>query len=188
MRIAILGGRFDPPHLGHYWIAKQVLDYGPEIDRVLLVPAHQHQWKPIIASGKDRLNMLSSFVEKNIEVSDGELQRKGISYTVQTVKEVKEQTNAEIYWIVGADILPELPRWERTGELINLATFLVFPRDPYTLPPELPPGFSIVMHKDLVTTNLSSTLIRDRIQQGKSIRGFVHGEIKKYIEEKGLYK
>lgn len=188
MSVALLGGRFDPPHIGHYWVAKQVLDYMPEIKKVILIPAYQHQWKPIVASTEDRMEMLKGFATESISISDLELRRGGVSYTIETIEEIKRETKGAIYWIVGADILPELPRWEKAEALTKLATFLVFPRDPYILPPELPPGFAILSHKDLVTTNLSSTLIRDRIEKKKSIHGFVPNVVEEYIREKGLYK
>src|ERR1035437_5738328 len=107
MKIAILGGRFDPPHIGHFLVAKQVLDFRKDIDKVLLVPVFKHQWKPIIANSQDRIEMLKFFVEPGIEISDVEIKRKGISYSIDTIKAIKEETNAEIFWVVGSDILPE---------------------------------------------------------------------------------
>lgn len=187
MSVALLGGRFDPPHLGHCWVAKQVLDYMPEIKKVILIPAYQHQWKPIVASAADRMGMLKGLETESISISDLELRRGGVSYTIETIEEIKRETKSMIYWIVGADILSELPRWEKAEALTKLATFLVFPRDPYALPPALPPGFATISNKDLVTTNLSSTLIRHRIGQGKSIQGFVPEMVEGYIKEKGLY-
>lgn len=188
MTIAILGGRFDPPHWGHLWVAQQVLDFGPAIDEVWLIPAAQHQWKPTIASARDRLRMVSFLEAERIRTSDIELKRGGISYSVDTVKDIKERQHHQIYWIVGSDILPEFPRWEKTAELTRLATFLVFPRDPYTLPSVLPAGFQAIKSPDLLTSNLSSTIIRQRLGEGKSIHGLVPEWVEEYITKRGLYK
>ena len=188
MNIAILGGRFDPPHFGHYWVARQVLDYHPEIDELWFMPARKHQWKPIIASGEERMAMLRAFEDKRMKISDIELKREGVSYTIDTIREIKERFNHTIYWIVGADIVKEFSTWEKAEELTTLAKFLVFPRNPYDLPKDLPAGFELVTQELLMTTNLSSTLIRDRLVRGWSIGGFVPGIVGEYIRTKGLYR
>ncbi|MBI4097152.1 MAG: nicotinate (nicotinamide) nucleotide adenylyltransferase [Candidatus Levybacteria bacterium] len=189
MSLAVLGGCFDPPHVGHLWVVKQVLEFCPDIDRLLLMPAAKHQWKPIIASVTDRMQMLQAFTtEKKVIISDLELKRGGVSYSVETIKELKHETKDNIYWIVGSDILSEFSRWEKTETLTELATFLVFPRDPFSLPAKLPSGFEAIRDKELITTNLSSTLIRQRIKQGKSISGFVPEKVEEYIKGKGLYR
>lgn len=188
MTIAILGGRFDPPHVGHSWVIEQVLNTRPDIDQVWVVPAHQHQWKATYASSHDRLAMTRFLAHERIRVSDMEIARGGISYSVDTVKAIKKKFNYTIYWIVGADIVTEFARWEKAQELSKVVTFLVFPRDPYQLPPTLPPGFVLLSNPDLVVSNLSSTTIRKWIGEGKSIHGFVPDGVEKYIKEHELYK
>lgn len=188
MKIAILGGSFDPPHLGHYLVIKQILEIREDIDKILLVPAFQHQWKPIQASPKDRLAMLRSLVNEKVEISDIELKRQGISYTVDTVREVKNKTKADIFWIVGSDILSEFHRWEKTEELLNLATFLVFPRDPHLMSEIIPAGFEVIRDKNLITTNVSSTAIRQGVNEGKSISYLVPKEVEEYIIKHNLYQ
>lgn len=188
MKIGILGGSFDPPHMGHYFVIKQVLELREDIDKILLVPAFQHQWKPIQASPKDRLAMLRALVNEKTEISDIELKRQGVSYTVDTIREVKNKTKADIFWIVGSDILSEFHRWEKTEELLNLATFLVFPRDPHHLPEKIPAGFEVIQNKDLITTSISSTAIRQRVKEGKAISYLVPKEVEKYIIKYKLYQ
>lgn len=188
MNIAVLGGSFDPPHIGHYFVIQQILELRPEIDKVLLVPAYQHQWKPAFATTEARRSMLKYFVDNRVEISDVEIQRKGISYTIDTIKQLKAQTGAKLYWIVGSDIISEFERWKNKDELIKEAHFLVFPRDPYHLPKKLPQGFECVQDKYLITTNISSTTIRQRIKTGKSIKGLVPKEVEKYIIRHKLYK
>ncbi|OGH20283.1 MAG: nicotinate (nicotinamide) nucleotide adenylyltransferase [Candidatus Levybacteria bacterium RIFCSPHIGHO2_02_FULL_37_13] len=187
MVIGILGGSFDPPHIGHYFVIQQILELRKEIDKILLVPAYQHQWKPAFASVEDRKNMLQHFTGNRVEISDIETQRKGISYTIDTIKQLKTQTEAELYWIVGSDIVYEFERWEKKDELIKEARFLVFPRDPYHLPKKLPFGFECVQDKNLITTNISSTIVRQRVKEKKDISYLVPEKVEKYIIEHGLY-
>lgn len=187
MKIAILGGRFDPPHIGHYLVAKQILTLRKDIDKVLFVPAFQHQWKPIVANPNHRIKMLQSFLEPGMEISDVEIRRGGISYSIDTVKAIKKQTNAEIFWIVGSDILPEFHRWKKVDDLLKLATFLVFPRDPHTLPEVIPQGFEVISSPKLLTANFSSTMIREKIKNGESIKYLVPEGVDEYIRKHKLY-
>lgn len=186
-KVAIFGGRFDPPHLGHYWVARQILDFHKEIGKVILVPAFKHQWKGVTGSPEDRLAMLTSFVGDGIEISDVEYQRKGVSYSIDTIKGIKRKTNAEVFWVVGSDILLEFDRWEKAEELVREAKFLVFPRDPYHLPKKIPSGFEVLSDKGLITSNLSSTVIKQRRKAGLSLKGFVTPEVEDYIKRKKLY-
>ncbi len=188
MTIAVLGGRFDPPHWGHFWIAQQVLDARPDIDEVWMIPAFQHQWKACAASASDRLHMTALLQTSRVKVSDLEVKRGGISYSVDTVKQILSLGNHTVYWIVGSDVVSEFAQWEKKEELAKLTTFIVFPRDPYRLPPVLPPGFEAIHSPSLVTTNLSSTFIRNRIKKGESVRGFVSEGVEKYIIKKKLYQ
>ena len=95
MKIGILGGSFDPPHIGHYLVVRQILDYRTDIDKILLMPAFQHQWKPQFTTLNERTQMLKSLIQERTEISDIELKRKGVSYTIDTIKEVKKQ-NAKL--------------------------------------------------------------------------------------------
>lgn len=187
VKIALLGGSFDPPHIGHYLVLRQILDFRPDIDKILLVPAYQHQWKPSFVKVHDRLNMTKFLLQEKTEISEIEIQRKGISYTIDTVREIKKQTQGEIYWIVGSDIVAEFHKWEKTNELLSITKFLVFPRDPYHLPEKLPFGFELIQHENLITTNISSTAVRKRIKDGKSITCLVPAKVEKYIRENELY-
>ncbi len=187
MRIAVLGGRFDPIHVGHLLIARQVLEFDPNIDKVVFVPAYEHHWKPIQASPEHRTEMIKSVLEERMEVSDIEIKRKGVSYSIDTIKALKEETNAEIFWVVGSDIVREFDRWKNTEELVKEATFLVFPRDPYKLPENLPLGFKLVESSTLQVANFSSTVIRARIKTGKTIKYLVPEKVERYIKENNLY-
>ncbi|MDP3988492.1 MAG: nicotinate (nicotinamide) nucleotide adenylyltransferase [Candidatus Levybacteria bacterium] len=188
MKIGILGGSFDPPHTGQYFVLQQILELRKDINKILIIPAFRHQWKKFEASTKDRLAMTKFLLQNKTEISEIEIKRRGISYAIDTIKEIKKETGAQIFWIVGSDIIPEFHRWEKSEELASFAKFLVFPRDPYHLPTKLPKGFELITGKNLVTTNISSTIIRRRIKEGKSIEYLVPKEVEEYIRENNLYK
>lgn len=188
MKIAILGGRFDPPHIGHFLIARQTLEFYTYIDKVIFIPAYKHAWSPIIAKAEDRISMLQSSLQSRMEVSDIEVRRKKISYTIDTVNAIGKITGADIYWIVGADILQEFHRWKNHEELVKIVKFIVFPRDPHFLPKKVPQGFEVMKSPKLLTTNFSSSLIRQRVKQGKSIKYLVPEEVENFIKENKLYE
>lgn len=186
MAIAVLGGSFDPPHIGHFWIAHQILEIRKDIEKIILIPVYKHQWKPIIASPEDRLKMLQYFVDVNIEVSDIEIKRKGISYTKDTLQDLKKNYE-KIYWIVGSDIITEYEKWDKKEELLDLTTFLVFPRDPFLMSEVLPHGFEPLIAPSLIASNISSTKIKERLKKGLSIENFVTLEVNSFIIKKKLY-
>ncbi len=187
MKIAVLGGSFDPPHIGHYLLVKQIAEIRQDIDKILLMPAYKHQWKPIQASAKDRLVMLECLAEERIKISDMEIRKKSGKYTIDTIRNLKGQIDADIYWIVGSDILSEWERWDKKEGLPDLAKFLVFPRESFKMPEKLPDGFEAVGGSDFITTNISSTIIRQRVKTGKSIKYLVPEEVEEYIRKKSLY-
>ena len=133
------------------------------------------------------MEMLKFFLQPRVEISDIEIKRRGISYSVDTIKEVKSQTGAEIFWVCGSDILPEFRRWAKADELLKLATFLIVPRDPHAIPSKIPEGFEVLSSPTLITTDFSSTKIRERVKQGKSIHGLVPEKVEMYIKEHKLY-
>ncbi|MBI4078921.1 MAG: nicotinate (nicotinamide) nucleotide adenylyltransferase [Candidatus Levybacteria bacterium] len=189
MSIAVLGGSFDPPHIGHYFVIEQIREIRKNINQILLMPAYEHQWKPIQASAEHRFNMLHYLESEKVTISDMEMQRRGGKYTIDTLLELKRlQPNDTFYFIVGSDILSEWERWEKTEQLLSLATFLVFPRDPHRLPETIPQGFEVVADKNLITTNISSTIIRERVKKGKSITHLVPIGVEQYIMEHNLYR
>jgi nicotinate-nucleotide adenylyltransferase len=187
MKIAVLGGRFDPPHFAHLDIAKEVLNLKPEIEKLIYMPVFQHNWTPSEASSSDRLDMLRILVGNNFEISDLEISRKGKSYTIDTIQEIRSSDpKLEISWIVGSDVLPMFNKWKDHEKLLELATFLVYPRPGYPIPENLQSGFEILKTNKLY--DLSSTKVRKLIKEGKSINGLVPKEIEEYIKQHKLYE
>lgn len=188
MNIAILGGRFDPPHNGHLWVGRQVLERGPDISEVWFMPTHIHPWKSSEAESRDRLFMLKSFEDEKIKVSSLEIEKGGTSYTIETVDLLKQANpNDSFYWIVGSDVISDFSKWRSAQKLAIKIPFLVFPRSGYPVK-FLPVGMKLINGEGLVQTNLSSTHIRDRIKKNLSIKGFVSADVEDFIKKKNLYK
>src|SRR3972149_8393773 len=170
MKIAILGGSFDPPHTGHLKIAEEVLKKRPDIDKFLFIPVYKHPWTEVIASSKARIAILRAILQDKTDVSDIEIKNKTVR-TIDSLKILKNELGADLYWIVGSDILQELHRWKNPEKLTHFATFLVFPRPGFPMPEKLPTGFEKLDSEKIF--DISSTEIRKRLKEGKSIAGLV---------------
>ncbi len=185
MKIAVLGGRFDPPHLGHLKTAEEVLKKRPDIEKLIFMPVYKHPWTEVIASSEDRIAMLRSILPDKTDVSDIEIKNKTVR-TIDSLKILKNELGADLYWIVGSDILSELHRWKDPEKLTQFATFLVFPRPGFPMPEKLPTGFEKLDSEKIF--NISSTEIRKRLKEGKSIAGLVPPQVEEYIIKHKLYE
>lgn len=134
MRLGILGGTFNPFHLGHLRSAAEVREQ-LDLDRVLFVPASRppHKSDPDLASFTHRHNMVRLAVWDNpaFEASDVEDRRPGASYTIDTLKVLRERYGPELYFMVGLDAFLEIDTWHRAPELFDAAHFAVFSRPEY---------------------------------------------------------
>ncbi len=185
MRIGLLGGVFNPPHIGHLLIAQQVLDFA-DIDEVWFLPSYgQHPSKPGVAPVEHRLAMTNMLKMPKTRVSTIEIDHKLDGKTIHLVPHLpKEHT---FTFIMGADWLPSFQVWEKWQELIKLMPFLVFPRNGHSNEP-LYENMRPLAHPLLMTSNISSTKIRERVKLGLSIDQFVPKGVGEYIKEHGLYK
>lgn len=206
MRIGIFGGSFDPVHLGHVKLAKEVIESGCA-DRVVFIPAAKQPFKldRKMADGKDRLNMVRLAIEgeDNLEASSYELDRAGeISYTVNTLNAMQEfyGQDTEIALIQGADTFLQIHKWTRAEEILKKFIIIVGVRPGYKedevaaqeefLKNEY--GARII-HVDNPCVNISSTEIRDEILAEQSVIScdgcinMIPEKVKEYIIEKGLY-
>ncbi len=186
MNVAILGGRFDPPHIWHYWIAAQILECVKHIDQVWLMPDHSNAFKQIIASPSDRLDMLHYLEAGRIRVSTIALARENVTYTIELVSGLVRDQYNKYFWVVGSDVTSEFSRWRDYQKLSKIIDFLVFPRKDYPVK-NLPSGFKKI-EGNLLLSNVSSTLIRERVKNGLSIKGLVFPEVEEIIRTRNLYK
>lgn len=186
MNIAILGGRFDPPHIWHFWIAQQVLENVAGMDQVWFMPDYSNAFKPIIAQATDRVEMLHFLETGRVKLSTIALAKETTTYTVDIVQTLIKDPYNRYFWIVGSDTTAEFIRWRDYQKLARLIQFLVFPRKDYPIK-NLPSGFQRV-EGDLLLSNISSSLIRDRVKKNLPITGLVFPEVEEYIKKRNLYK
>jgi len=200
-RVALYGGSFDPIHHGHL-IASRGIAEQLHLSKVVLIPALQppHKTNRTISEPQHRLAMARLAVEGDplFEVSDIELHRPGPSYTIDTVMAFRQALGpaVDLFWIIGADSLPELPTWRRIAELVQLAKIVTAARPGWTPPPREtlaatggPAAAQMLLNHCCPTPriDISSSDIRDRVRSGRSIRYLVPSEVASYIQSQRLY-
>lgn len=191
-RIGLLGGTFDPPHVGHLVVARDVLE-ALGLDEVRLVVAARPPHKPgADAPAEARARMVEACLaearEPGLVASRVELEREGPSYTVDTLRALRErEAGVEITLILGADQAPDFGSWKEPREIAELARLVVVARAGES-PAEIDPGLDVDWETLEVTRlDVSSTGIRRRLREGRSVRWLVPGPALEIIEEEGLY-
>ena len=197
MRIAMLGGTFDPIHYGHMALGKSFADC-LGLDRVLIIPTKLPPHKdPSATSGEQRLEMCrlaAETMDERFEASDIELRFEGKSYSYNTVCKLLEMyPQSKLHLLVGIDMFMTLQTWYRFDELKELVTFCAVPRGEVTAQEIMEQGerlvamgCSVILHP-MEQVPLSSTMIRERMAKGESISEMVPPEVERYIKENGLY-
>jgi len=192
VKIGFLGGSFDPVHFGHLLAAQDAFEQC-KLDRLILVPAAQAPLKPndMKSSAGDRLAMLRAAVEwdKRFEISDLELNRGGVSYTIDSARHFRARyPTDELYWIIGGDQLPKLHLWKDIAELAGLVEFIFLerPGHPGKAVPDVP-GLRL-RRADGHLLAISSTELRERVKRDLSLDYFVPHKAIVYIREHRLYR
>ena len=200
-RIGVLGGTFNPIHIGHLIMAEEVCKHH-HLSRVIFIPAYipPHKYVNNLADAIHRYQMVKAAVNENdkFEISDLEIRREGKSYTIDTVQEILHDygQDCEVFLIIGADSLNELELWKNIKKLSQLCHFVIVNR----------PGFStdatprlaeLIGNKnisdieklriEIEPVGISSTEIRKRLKDGVEIKGLVPDCVEAYIKEHGLY-
>ena len=193
-RIGILGGTFDPPHNGHVAAARAALD-ALRLDRLLLVVANdpwQKSGQRDISDAADRLALTAALAAEvpGAEISRLEVERGGPSYSVDTAEAVRAEAagrgrRAELFLVVGADLVGEIETWHRAGDLKDLVTLAVVSR-PTSPAPAVPPGWRVVRLEG-PQVSVSSSEVRDRIAAGDPVEGLVPEGVIRCIRRRGLY-
>ncbi len=204
MKIAILGGNFDPPHLGHYLIALQVKEF-LQMDQTWLMPlyhntAHDTSFHKPLSDVEHRMNMAKVLENEFIKVSDFEIQHNPTSYTIDTLQQLEMLYPTDtFYWITGSDKLKSFQKYHQWEELLKMYNHIFFPREHMLWHLEekvkeglhlqtIPKNIIILGNKDLVLTNVSSSIIRQRVKNSLSIHYLVPQAIEDYIKEHKLYE
>lgn len=188
MKIGILGGTFNPIHIGHLILAEEVREK-LKLDRIIFVPAYlpPHKDNSDIASADARLMMVKLAIKGNkyLSVSDIEIKRNGRSYTIDTLKEFKKiYSKDELYFVIGSDLLKYLDDWKDLDEIIKMVRFIVATRPGYPLE-KIPSHISTI---PIRAVDISGFEIRKAIKENKSFRYLVSEPVLKYIYKKRLYR
>ncbi len=192
MKIGFLGGSFDPVHFGHLIAAQDVYEQY-KLDRLFLVPAAQAPLKPndVQSTPEDRWRMLQAACEwdRRLEISDYELRKGGMSYTIDSVRHFRAKfPHDELLWIIGGDQLPLLHQWKEIGALATMIDFIFLerPKHPSKPHPEIP---GLQLHRcDGHLIEISSSELRQRVRAGLSLHYFCPQKVIAYIEDKKLYR
>ncbi|NQX45596.1 nicotinate-nucleotide adenylyltransferase [Paenibacillus tritici] len=192
MKVGIMGGTFDPLHIGHMMAAETAREsYG--LQEVWFMPSHIPPHKHEAgATGEERLAMVEEAVKDHpsFGILDWEVVRGGVSYTLETVISLQEEyPQHEFFFIVGADMVQYLPKWQGIEELVKRLTFIGVGRPGTPLDLELLPAFIAgrVQLADMPLVDISSTMLRARAAEGKSIRYMVPDAVYEYVQRSGLY-
>jgi len=185
MKVAILGGSFNPIHNGHIAIAKKVISE-KLADEVWIMPCKNHSFDKILENSSNRKEMIKLAINNlpKIKICEFELKQEGKNYTSETLNELKKQYSHDFYLIIGADILQEITGWHNYPELSRKTKFLVFKRENYPL---INPGINIISIIDLEEMHISSTKVRELIKQKKDIYNLVPKAVEEYICSNNLY-
>ena len=191
MRLGIFGGSFDPPHVGHLLAAHDAVER-LALDRLVVVPAAIQPLKrgdAAPAAARLEMTRLTFAGDSRYEVSSLELDRGGVSFTVDTLEEVaRRHPAAERFLLLGADVLSSFAQWRQPDRVLALAQPVILARAgaPVTLPEGL--DAARLLSLDTRRIDVSSTEIRERVRGGRSIRGFVTDAVAALIERDRLYR
>jgi nicotinate-nucleotide adenylyltransferase len=190
MKVGLLGGTFDPVHLGHLRVAAAAAAE-LALDRVLLAPVGKPPHRPApAASPFDRYAMvaLATAGQPRLQPSDVELRRGGPSYTVDTVRSLlQELAGARLFLVVGSDTLPEMAGWREAEEIFSRCAVAVFER-PGAAGGGSAPAHVAVHRLSGSGLSVSASEVRQRAQAGADLGALVPGCVAEYIGKKGLYR
>lgn len=186
-KVGLMGGTFNPPHLGHLIIAKEVKEQ-LGLDEVWFMPDNlpPHIDKKDALEAKYRVKMVALSIkdEPDFKLEELEIKRGGVSYTYDTILELRAMyPEIEFYFIIGGDMVAYLPKWYRIDELVKLVQFVSVERKGYPKQSDYP-----LIWVDVLRIDLSSSLIREKLRQDRSIKYLVTREVEEYIKQEGLYR
>lgn len=200
LKYGIMGGTFDPIHIGHLVIAEEVRSRF-KLDKVIFVPAgnppHKELGAVTDANHRYIMTLLATMTNPNFEVSSIEIDREGITYTIDTISAFKKKftDNVSLYFITGADAIMELDTWKDTKKLLSLCEFIAVSRPGFKSSKmekvirELEKKYNSVIHMlEVPALKVSSTDIRNRIREGRPVKYLLPESVEYYIQKNRLYR
>jgi len=186
-RIGVLGGLFDPPHIGHLIIAQSVLEEF-RLDKVIFIPAgnppHKSRYSPYTV--RFRMTELAIRTNRNFTISNIEHIMMGKTYTIEVIKELKKKLQGMLYLIIGSDQWLEMRTWKDPRELLHLCKVIVVPRPHYDIT-KIHYGSKKILLSHSPLIDISSTQIRKRVKKNLDIQYLVPQAVCTFINRKGLY-
>jgi len=192
MNLGIFGGTFNPPHIGHLLTAERVGD-ALQLDSVLFIPSfispHKQEGEERTAEHRLAMTRLAAAENPRFAVSDIEVRRPGPSYTIETVRSLRhERPEDRFFLIIGMDNYITFHLWREANELVRAVSLVVMNRPSYPKRMNEVIGTDRVMFTDVPDIDISSSDIRCRVREGRSIRHLVPASVETYIVEHGLYR
>jgi nicotinate-nucleotide adenylyltransferase len=197
MRIGVIGGTFDPPHLGHLIVAQET-HVRLDLERIVFVPAGQppHKRNQSITDAEHRVAMVELAIARDdrFALSRVDVDRPGPCYSVDTVRLLQEAwgKDAAIYFVIGGDSLRDLPKWHQPQRLLHMCQVVAvdrpdYPTDLAEIERALPGAARLIKRMAIPTVNISSTQIRERVVKGWPIRYLVSDPVARYVQQHHLY-
>lgn len=197
-QIAVFGGCFNPPLNSHFSLSEQLINEYDNIEKIVFVPVNSKYRKADLISNEHRYKMLKNICDKNekFEVSRIEIDSNRPLYTIETLREFqKEYPEYEIAFILGSDNLKELNIWVKADEIVKDFKIYVLERDKDSVEQILESNEflkenkqSFIKAKNTITSNLSSTFVREKLKEGKSVKYLIPDEVISYVLENKLYQ
>jgi nicotinate-nucleotide adenylyltransferase len=196
LRVGILGGAFNPPHVGHLVCAQEAL-VQLELEKVVFMPVGQAPHRELShdpgAEGRLEMVELAAGDDERFEISRAEIDRAGPSYTADTLRDLRSKApDEELFLILGGDQAAALPRWHEPETVLSLATVAVVERSNWSrnaigITIGRLPGAERIRYLDMPVMQISSSSIRRRVREGLPIRYLVPDKVASHIETNGLY-
>ncbi len=192
MKIGILGGSFNPVHIGHLLVAEDIIEK-LRLDKVIFIPAYDPPHKKKLLDFTQRWQMLKLAIAKNplFEISDIEKQRSGKSFTIDTLRVLKKQyPKDKLFFVMGTDQFAELSTWKEPDKLFQLAKIIVMRRPGFKLkkhPNKIAAKERLVTFLDVIQIDIASADIRNRIKNSLSVRYMLPEPVLHYIIRNRLY-
>jgi nicotinate-nucleotide adenylyltransferase len=194
MKIGLLGGTFDPVHYGHLIIAEWARDV-LSLDRLFFIPAFipPHKQDKKFSQADVRMEMVKRAIDAHptFEVSDFEVMKHDVSFSIDTILYFKKKFNlnaSELFFIIGSDSLKEFGGWRQPARIVKNCTLTVYPRYDIEIASEEIPSAQTIIMLQAPIIDISSTMIRERIAQHKSIRYLVPDSVERYIRQYRIYE